>query len=154
MEHIMISKDEIKRSTCQARDQWYLWSPGTQVWSLTWHRGLRIRHCCSCSVGQNYSSDLIPGLGTPNAVGHPKKKKRKKEKERSTWTFSFLTEISEEANGIMLGKLKVIMFSILGKLQTFTMKYCLMREAHEWIKFRGHNHWPELVMKVPLKRKD
>ena len=74
----MISKDEIKRSTCQARDQWYLWSPGTQIWSPTWHRGLRIRHCCSCSVGQNYSSDLIPGLGTPNAVGHPKKKKRKR----------------------------------------------------------------------------
>ena len=32
--------------------------------------------CCSCSVGCNHSSDLIPGPGTPYAMVWPKKKKK------------------------------------------------------------------------------
>ena len=41
------------------------------------HSELRIWHCCSCSIGCNCSSDLIPSPGTPYAVGQPKKEKKK-----------------------------------------------------------------------------
>lgn len=60
--------------------------------------------------------------------------------KRSTWTFSFLTEINEKEKGIMWGESKIVIFSTLGMLQTFTMKYCFMGEAQEWTKFREHNH--------------
>ena len=46
-----------------------------QVRSPAWHSGLRIWSCHSCRVGGNCDSDLIPGLGTPCAVGKPKKEK-------------------------------------------------------------------------------
>ena len=66
-----------------ARWDWqHLCSMETQVWSLAQHSGLRIWHCCSCSVGHSCSSDLIPGLGTPCAMGWPKKKEKKK---REKW---------------------------------------------------------------------
>ena len=48
-----------------------------QVQSLAQHSGLRI-WCChnhSCSLGRNHSLDLIPGPGTPYAVGQSGKKK-------------------------------------------------------------------------------
>ena len=52
-------------------------STETQVQSLAQHSGLRIWHCRGC--GHNCSSDLIPGLGTPYAVGHlPKNKTKQK----------------------------------------------------------------------------
>ena len=38
------------------------------------HIGVRIQHYCSCDLGHNSNSNLIPGLGTPYA----KKGKRKK----------------------------------------------------------------------------
>ena len=47
--------------------QWhlqYLWSAGTQVWSLAWHSGLRIWCCRSCCIDHNCGSDLVPGLET------------------------------------------------------------------------------------------
>ena len=47
------------------------------VRSLDWHSGLRIRHCHSFSLDQDCSSDLIPGLEAPCAVGQPKMKKRR-----------------------------------------------------------------------------
>ena len=55
-------------------DQKHLWSAGTQVPSPAGHRGLRT---CSCSTGYNCSSYLLPGPGTPYAVGQPKTKKKK-----------------------------------------------------------------------------
>ena len=48
---------------------------GTQVRSLALHSGLRIQHCCSCGIGCNSSLDPFPGMGTPYALGQPKKKK-------------------------------------------------------------------------------
>ena len=49
---------------------------GTQVLSPAWHWGLRIWCCCySCSIGQIYGLDLIPGPGTPYAAKQPKKPK-------------------------------------------------------------------------------
>ena len=49
--------------------------------------GKKIRHCCSCSIGHNCSSDLIPGPGTPYAVGWPKKKKTKQQiKTKLAWS--------------------------------------------------------------------
>ena len=51
-------------------------SPGVQIQSPAQHSRLRIQHCCSCDLG----SDLIPGSGTPYAMGWPKKKKKKKDK--------------------------------------------------------------------------
>ena len=52
------------------RDQQCLWCAGMQVQCPAWHSGLKIRHCHSCS------SELIPGPGTPYAVGSPKKRKK------------------------------------------------------------------------------
>ena len=51
-----------------------------QVWSLAWHRELRIQCYHTCGVGCNCSSDLISGSGTPYAAGRPKKKKKKERK--------------------------------------------------------------------------
>ena len=56
------------------QDQRYLWSSGTQVRSLVRHSGLRIQ--CLTGVGHNCGLDLITGLGTPYALGWPKKKKQ------------------------------------------------------------------------------
>ena len=55
---------------------------GMQIPSLAQHSGLRIWHCCSCSLGCSCGSDLIPGLGIPYAVWQPKKKKGKKKSFR------------------------------------------------------------------------
>ena len=54
------------------RNQRCLGSTGTWVQSLSRHSGLRIRHCCSCSLGHHCSLDLIPGSGLPYAMGWPK----------------------------------------------------------------------------------
>ena len=40
--------------------------------------GLKILRCHCCSIGHNCGLNLIPGLGTPSAMGQPKKKKKKK----------------------------------------------------------------------------
>ena len=56
--------------------QQHLGSARTQVGSLARHSGLWIWHCRSCSLGRNYGSDLIPGLGTSCAAGQPKKEKQ------------------------------------------------------------------------------
>ena len=66
----------------EQQDQWCLGSAETQVRSLAWHSGLRIRRCHSCSFGHNYSSDLIPDQGTPHAVGRPKKEKKERNGNR------------------------------------------------------------------------
>ena len=61
-----------------AAAQWdwqHLGSPGMQVRSLAQHCGLTVRRVHSCDTGGNCGSDLIPGLGTPYAVGRAKKKK-------------------------------------------------------------------------------
>ena len=45
---------------------------------LAWHSGLRIWHCHNHRIGRNSGLDLIPGPGTPYAMGQPEKKKKKK----------------------------------------------------------------------------
>ena len=57
---------------------------GTRVWFLAWHSGLGTLHFCSCRLGQDCGSNLIPGLGAPYAAGQPKmtKKKKRKKKEK------------------------------------------------------------------------
>ena len=64
--------------TVAQQDQWHLGSTRILVQSLALHSGLKIWHCCSCSLVHNYNSDLIPGLVTPYAVGEPKKRKKEK----------------------------------------------------------------------------
>ena len=59
-------------------DQQCLGSTTAQVPSSAQHRGLRIQRCYSCSLGHICGLDLIPGLGTPYAMGWPKKEKKKK----------------------------------------------------------------------------
>ena len=54
-------------------DQWHSGSAGLQVGSPAQHSGLRIRHCHSCGLSLDCSSDLIPGQGTPYSMGQPKK---------------------------------------------------------------------------------
>ena len=39
--------------------------------------GSMIQHCCSCGVGHNCGSDLIPGPEAPYTVRQPKKEKKK-----------------------------------------------------------------------------
>ena len=63
-------------------DQQSLRNFGTQVQSPAWHRGLRIHCFRSFVLGQDYGSDLILGLGTPYALGQPKKKKEERKNER------------------------------------------------------------------------
>ena len=41
------------------QDWWCLCSTRTQVRQLAWHRGLRIRHCHSCGIDSNCSSNVI-----------------------------------------------------------------------------------------------
>ena len=53
------------------QDQWCL---ETKVQSPAWH---------SCGLGGTCGSNLIPGLGTPYAMGQPKKKKKKVYKVRA-----------------------------------------------------------------------
>lgn len=49
-----------------------------QIQSPAQHSGLGIWHCHSFSVGPKYSSDLVPGLETPYALGQLKMGKKKK----------------------------------------------------------------------------
>ena len=58
----------------QARGR--LGSAGTQVRSLARYSGLRMWHCCRCSLDCSSGPDLFPGLGTPRAWGQPQKKKK------------------------------------------------------------------------------
>ena len=65
-----------------AQQDWScLESIGTQVRFQAQHSGLRIWHCCSCSLSSVCNSDLTPGPGTPNAVGWPNMGEKKKERE-------------------------------------------------------------------------
>ena len=48
----------------------------TQVQSPAWHNGLKDQVLPQLQVGCNCGSDLIPGLGTPHAMGWPKKKSK------------------------------------------------------------------------------
>ena len=61
------------------QDRQCLGSTGMQVRSLAQHSGLRIWHCHSYGLGCNYSSYVIPGLGTP---GQPRKKKEEEKKKK------------------------------------------------------------------------
>ena len=67
-------------STVVQCDWCCLYSSEMKVQSLAWHSGLRIWHCCSCSVDPHCSLDLIPGPGTPYALGQPKKEEEEKKK--------------------------------------------------------------------------
>ena len=50
-----------------------LGSTGMQTGSLAQQSGLRIHHCRRCNLGRSCRWDLIPGPGTPYAIGWPKK---------------------------------------------------------------------------------
>ena len=54
--------------------------------SLAWHNGLRIQLGCSCGAGHNCSSNLIPGPGTPSALGQAKQtnKQNKTKQNKNT----------------------------------------------------------------------
>ena len=66
--------------TVAQQDQQSLGNTGIQVWSLAWHSGWRIWCCRSCSLGHSCRLDLIPGPGTPYALGGGGGKKKRKEK--------------------------------------------------------------------------
>ena len=65
-------------STVAQCDWQCLGSAGTQAGSQAQYSGLRIRHCCSCGLGCNYGSDLIPGLGTSICLGVAKNEKKER----------------------------------------------------------------------------
>ena len=71
-----------------------------QVQSLAQHSGLRIWCCHSCSLGHSCGSNLIPGLGTPYALGGGQKRKKREEilTHATTWVNlenTMLSEISQ-----------------------------------------------------------
>ena len=61
-------------------DQWCLGSPEMQVRYPALHSGLKIWHCCSCSLGYDCSWDMIPG--PRNYICHRAAKKGKKKKTK------------------------------------------------------------------------
>ena len=76
-------------------DRWPLESAGSQVPSPLQHSGLRICHCHSCSLDCDCGLDLIPGLGTPYAVGQPKMKEKNKhtnkQKKKTSVIYCIIT---------------------------------------------------------------
>lgn len=56
----------------------HLCSVGTQARSLAPHSGLRIHCCRHCGLGSDCIWDLIPGPGTPHAMGWPKETNKTK----------------------------------------------------------------------------
>ena len=71
-------------------DQWHLGSVGMQDRSPAEHSRLKLLCFHSCSLGHSFSSELIPGLGIPYAVGRPKEKNKIKTKIILIQNFSFL----------------------------------------------------------------
>ena len=59
---------------------WECWDTGSVPSPAQW---VKDHHWGSCGLDCSYGSNLIPGLGTPYALGWPKKKKKKKKKEKS-----------------------------------------------------------------------
>lgn len=47
----------------------------TQVLPLAQHSRLKVQCCCSCGLGRDCGSDLIPGRGAPYSLEQPKLKK-------------------------------------------------------------------------------
>ena len=68
------------------RDLWCLESTRKQVRSLAGHSGFRTQHCHGCGLGQNCSSDLIPGPGTLYALGPPKQTNKHKQTNKQAKT--------------------------------------------------------------------
>ena len=62
--------------------QWIKGVLGALVRSPAQHSGLGIWGCCSCGLGCNCGSDLIPGPEAPHATGKPKMKKKKKKSKK------------------------------------------------------------------------
>ena len=73
---IIFKKHLIGVPTVEQQNWQHRGSTGTQVEYPALHSGLRIRCCCSCSLGHNCGLDLIPGPGTPYGVRWPKKIKK------------------------------------------------------------------------------
>ena len=71
-------------SPCGAMGLWCLGSARMQVQSPAQHRGLRIRHCCSCGCGHNGGPDLIPGPGNSICLRAAKKERTEREKKKKT----------------------------------------------------------------------
>lgn len=57
--------------------------------------GLRIGHCCSCSVGRSCDSGLILGPAAPCASGQPAEKKiNKRKRAESLWKGFWMWELA------------------------------------------------------------
>ena len=75
----MIKKKIVRRSRCGemgSATSLECYNSGL-IPSLT--QRVKEQHCCICGIDHNCSSYLILGLGTPYAMGKPKKKRTKKE---------------------------------------------------------------------------
>ena len=59
---------------------------GVWVPSSAGHGGFRIQSCFTCGIGHNSGLDSVPGLGTPCAVGWPKKKTIKNQKTKTNYS--------------------------------------------------------------------
>lgn len=114
-------------------NQWRLGSTGTQ--SLAPHRGLSSRHCCSCILGCNGSSDPIPGLGSPYATGQPKKQ-RKKETNQKT-QFSVKNSAGAPAR---LVSLTLTLLTVLGICCHFKQHPLPFLQQQAWFLFGSFSH--------------
>lgn len=93
-------------------DQQPLWNPGMQVQCPAPHRGLRIRHCRSCTVGHNCSPNLIPGPETPYAADAVIIKKKKSEmlnSHRYTCKLQTRTSLWEHQHKFSISSLSSLM---------------------------------------------
>ena len=82
---IYLDKTINQKYTCGALavsqwDQKHFGDTGTWVQSLAQNSGLRIHCCHRCSLVCSCGLDLIPGPGTPYAMGRPKTKNKKQNK--------------------------------------------------------------------------
>ena len=88
----------------QEDQEWYLQCCVLQCWDAGSIPGLaqwdQIRNCHSCSIGRSCGLDLLPGQGTPCAVGG---QKRNKTKQKQTSGSSSEKSLSVFLKGTFFG---------------------------------------------------
>ena len=78
-----------------------LGSEGMQVQFLVRCSGLRTRYCGNCGLDCTCGLNVIPGVGTPYAMGQPRKRKRKLKKKKENGGVPVLAQWKQIRLGTM-----------------------------------------------------